>query len=321
MGSIGRRLKHGNILSIIWSSTQISGIIYREGRVKRIMKMKIFRIVTSLVILFGLAGLVGCQAQTQPVPEPVPSDPQAIQTMNVAVYYLKDKNNEMYLVREVHKVEKRVEVARAALHELISGNPLTSGATKVLPADTKILGIKIENGLATVDFSGEVLKANVGSTGEALGIASIVNTLTEFPTVQQVQFTVDGKAENGMGWWGHVGLYEQPFKRNLSAVYEPVIWVNSPIADQTIISPVRIKGNARIFEAMVSYRLRDADGNILAQGSTMAAAGAPERGDFEAQLSFTPASVGKGQLEVYEVSMKDGSEMNMVIVPVQWQSK
>jgi germination protein M len=283
--------------------------------------MKIFRVVTFLVILFGLAGLVGCQPQIQPVPEPVPSDPQVIQTMNVAVYYLKDKNNEMYLVREVHKVEKSVEVAQAALHELISGNPLTSGAIKVLPTDTKILGIKIENGLATVDFSGEVLKANVGSTGEALGIASIVNTLTEFPTVQQVQFTVDGKAENGLGWWGHVGLYEQPFKRNLSSVYEPVIWVIAPIADQTITSPVRIKGNARIFEAMVSYLLRDANGNILAQGSTMATAGAPDRGDFEAQLSFTPASVGKGQLEVYEESMKDGSEMNMVIIPVQWQSK
>ncbi len=287
--------------------------------------MKILRIILSLLIVFGMFGLVGCRSQPQPepqpVPGPVPSDPQAIQTMNVAVYYLKDNNNEMYLVREVHKVEKSAGVAKAALNELISGNPLTAGAIKVLPADTKILGIKIENGLATIDFSKEVLKANVGSTGEALGIASIVNTLTEFPTVEQVQFTVDGKAENGMDWWGHVGLYEQPFKRNLSSVYEPVIWVNAPIADQTITNPVIIKGNARIFEAMVSFRLRDADGNILAQGSTMATAGAPDRGDFEAQLSFTPTSVGKGQLEVYEVSMKDGSEMNMVIIPVQWKSE
>jgi hypothetical protein len=33
----------------------------------------------------------------------------------------------------------------------------------------------------------------------------------------------------------------------------------------------------------------------------MARAGAPDQGDFEAQLGFTPASVGKGQLEVFEV--------------------
>lgn len=53
----------------------------------------------------------------------------------------------------------------------------------------------------------------------------------------------------------------------------------------------------------------------------MATAGAPDRGDFEGQLSFTPASAGKGQLDVYEVSMKDGSEVNMIIIPVQWQGK
>jgi len=283
--------------------------------------MKIFRIVTSLLILFVLTLLTGCQSQNQPAQGPVPSDPAIPQTMEVAVYYLKDNNNEMYLVREVHKVEKSAGLAGAALNELISGNPLTTGAVKVLPIDTKILGIKIENGLATVDFSREVLKANVGSSGEALGIASIVNTLTEFPTVQLVQFTVDGKAENGMDWWGHVGLYEQPFERNLSLVYEPVIWVTAPVADQIITSPVMIRGNARVFEANVNFRLKDANGNILAQGYTTAAAGAPDRGDFNAELSYATASAGKGQLEIYEVSMKDGSDLNMVIVPVEWQSK
>lgn len=240
------------------------------------------------------------------------------ETMNIAVYYLKDNNNEMYLVREVHEVGKNVGVAQAALSELISGNPLTSGAFKVLPADTEILGIIIENGLATVDFSAEVLQANVGSSGEALGIASIVNTLTEFPTIEEVQFTVDGSAENAMEWWGHVGLYDQPFKRNLGSVYEPAIWVNNPIADQTVTSPITIRGNARVFEATVSFRLKDANGNVMAEGFTTAENGAPGRGDFEAILNFSPSSPGKGQLEVFEVSMEDGSDQNKVIIPVKW---
>lgn len=282
--------------------------------------MKTFRMVTSFLILFLFAGLVGCQSQTQPqpVPEPAPSKPQAKEKMEVAVYYLKDKNNEMYLVRELHKVEKSEGVAGVALNELISGTPLTPGAFKVLPADTKILGMKIENGLATVDFSKEVLKANVGSSGEVLGIASIVNTLTEFPTIKQVQFTVEGTVENGMDWWGHVGLSQQPFKRDLSSVYEPAIWVTAPVADETITSPVKIRGNARVFEATVSFRLKDANGKILAQGFTMAAAGAPERGDFEAELKFTPSATGKGQLEVFEESMKDRSDLHKVVIPVKW---
>lgn len=241
-----------------------------------------------------------------------------IETMNIAVYYLKASTNDMYLVREVHEVEKSVGVARAALSELISGTPLTSGAYRVLPPDTKILGITIENGIATVDFSAEVLNANVGASGEALGITSIVNTLTEFSTIQKVQFTVDGSVENGIDWWGHVGLSEQPFERNLSSVYEPIIWVNTPVANQTINSPLTIRGNALVFEATVSYRLKDTNGNILAQGFTMADSGAPDRGDFEAVLHFSPSSSGEGQLEVFEVSAKDGSDVNMVIIPVKW---
>lgn len=281
--------------------------------------MKFFRRVASFIIMFALAGVTGCQSQKQLVMEAEISASPSVENMDVAVYYLKDNNNEMYLVREVHKVPKSTGVARASLNELILGESVTPGAFKVLPKDTKILGIKIENGLATVDFSKEVLKANVGSSGEMLGIASMVNTLTEFPTIEKVKFTVEGKDNNAMDWWGHMGLYEQPFKRDLSFVYEPAIWVTSPVANQTVKNTFKIKGNARVFEAFVSFRLKDDHGNILAKGSTRAASGAPERGDFQAELSFRPSSAGKGQLEVFEESMKDGSPMNMVVIPVKWQ--
>ncbi len=270
-----------------------------------------------IILLLLLVGIMGCSVQE--TPEPPQSETPVVETMEVAVYYLKNSNNEMYLVREVHEVDKTEAVAQAALNELITGTPVSEGAINIFPADTKILGMKIEQGLATVDFSSEVLKANVGSSGEALGIASIVNTLTEFPTIERVEFTVDGEVDNGIDWWGHVGLYEQPFSRDLSAVYEPVIWVTAPVAEELIKSPVKIKGTARIFEATVSFHLKDADGEIIAQGFTTATEGAPARGEFEGELDFQPSKAGKGQLEVFEVSMKDGSELNKVIIPVEWK--
>ena len=278
---------------------------------KRLRKVPVF----VLVLLLGIL-LSGCNNQTE---QPDNSDQNdSAQTMEVAVYYLKGGNEDIYLVREVHQVEKTAEVALAALNELIKGEPLTQDAHRVLPEDTRILGINIDNGLATVDFSPEVLRANVGSSGEELGIASIVNTLTEFPTIQEVSFMVDGQVENAMDWWGHVGLYEQPFQRDLSNVFEPAIWVTSPVKDQVITSPVTIRGNARVFEATVSFRLKDAAGNVLAEGFTTAAEGAPGRGDFEGELAFKPEGSGQGQLEVFEVSMKDGSDRNKVIIPVEW---
>jgi len=242
----------------------------------------------------------------------------SMRTMNIAVYYIKSTADDMYLVREVHTVAKSLGIARAALNELISGTPLTEGATRVLPADTRILGLTIENNLATVNFSQEVLNANVGSTGEALGIASIVNTLTEFPTIERVQFFVEGSAANGMGWWGHVGLSEQPFTRNLTSVYAPAIWVTSPVPGQTITSTLHIQGMAQVFEAMVSYRLKDANGNIIVQSQTMSSDGAPAHGTFDVVLEYPPTTSANGTLEVYEVSMKDGSDLNVVVIPIEF---
>jgi|GEM_PF-723080 len=248
-------------------------------------------------------------------PSPAPQEPS---TMDIAVYYLKNSETDMYLVREVHTLPKSEGVARAALNELISGTPQTEGAFKVLNEKTQVLGINISDGTATVDFSKDVLIANVGSSAEALGIASIVNTLTEFPTIKRVQFTVEGSVDDAMDWWGHIGLSDQPFERDISMVYEPIIWLITPKPGQTVSSPLRIAGNALIFEATVSYRLTDSKGKVLAEGFTMADKGAPERGDFDVTIEFSPTSAGSGQLEVFEISMKDGSEVNKVTIPVVW---
>lgn len=270
-------------------------------------------VVLILVMLF----LAGCGTKvTPPQPEPAPPVPEKI---DVVVYYLKSSPTDFYLVREVHKLDKSSDLALTALNELVKGTPLSSGAYRVLPADTKVLGIKIDQGLATVDFSPEVLRANVGASGEALGITSIVNTLTELPNIQKVSFTVDGSVDKGLDWWGHVGLYEQPFSRDLSNVWEPAIWVTAPAAGQVVASPLKITGSARVFEATVSYRMKDANGNILATGFTTATEGAPGRGDFQGEMVFAPRSAGKGQLEVFWASPKDGSDQDVVVIPVEWK--
>jgi hypothetical protein len=198
--------------------------------------------------------------------------------LNLAVYYVKITDKDAYLVREVHQVTYTREVAKAAMEELIKGSPSTPGAARVLPPETNIKGISIKDGVASIDFSSDVLKANVGAAGEALGIQSIVNTLTEFPEIKQVSFLVEGKLdERTKDWWGHVGLYDQPFKRDVSTVYEPAIWVTSPQPGTKIGSPLKISGSARVFEAAVSARIIDSSDKELARGYTTASEGAPGR--------------------------------------------
>lgn len=98
----------------------------------------------------------------------------------------------------------------------------------------------------------------------------------------------------------------------------PLIIVNKPTMGDKISSPFTIQGSAIVFEANVNYRLRDKNNQVLAKGNVMASAGAPSRGTYSTSVSFTPSEVGAGWLEVFEVSAKDGSEINKVVIYVNW---
>ncbi|OAT86709.1 Gmad2 immunoglobulin-like domain-containing protein [Desulfotomaculum copahuensis] len=279
----------------------------------------LFLLVAS-VVLAGCGQTARPGGQKPPVGQsPAGQNTAQQQPLALPVYYLKSADGEEYLVREIHYVSNTGDPVTAALEKLIAGRPVTPGAARVLPPDTKILGVKISNGLATVNFSPEVLKANVGAEGEALGIQSIVDTLTEFPEIKAVSFEVNGKVDQRTkDWWGHVGLYEQPFHRDVSRVYEPAIWVTHPTTNQIAGVPLLIKGSARVFEGAVTARLLDDQGRELARGTATASSAAPGRGDFEIQLKFTPPPSGKGTLEVFSLSPRDGSEQNKVTIPVRW---
>lgn len=268
-------------------------------------------------------GISGCfngnKAATQSSPAPPKPVTQKETAINLAVYYVRFKENDTCLVREIHQVPYSEDGPKAAVNELINAGPKTEGAVRVLPPGTRLLGIKIIDGLATVNFSKEVLNSNVGAAGEALGIQSIVNTLTEFPQIKEVSFQVEGKVDSRTkDWWGHVGLYEQPFKRNLDKVFEPAIWITHPAAGQVAGVPLLVKGSAKASESVVTARLLDPNGKKIAEGSSTASRGIHGRGDFEIKLTFTPPGKGSGTLEVYRTSPKDGSPLDTVKVPIQW---
>ncbi|MDD4334481.1 MAG: Gmad2 immunoglobulin-like domain-containing protein [Desulfotomaculaceae bacterium] len=278
--------------------------------------------IVLLLVSFALAGCNTPEEKEKPgaTPGAQQGAKEPAQKLNLAVYYVKTTANDAYLVREIHQVSPTPDAHRVALEELINTHPVIPGAARVLPAATKVnsISISIKDGLATVDFSKEVLNANVGAAGEALGIQSIVNTLTEFPEIKKVSFMVEGKTDQAMDWWGHVGLYQQPFSRDLSNVYEPSIWVNSPQSGQKVSSPLEVSGSARVFEATVNIRLVDDTGKVIAESFTTASEGAPGRGEFKHALDFNAASPGQGELEVFWASPKDGKELDKVAIPVKW---
>ncbi len=92
------------------------------------------------------------------------------------------------------KTVSEEEVLLKVLEELIKG-PEDSKLARTIPTEVKVLNVKIDNGIAIVNFSEDMhTKHWGGAAGESMTINSIVNTLTEFDYIQQVKMTVEGRA-------------------------------------------------------------------------------------------------------------------------------
>lgn len=121
------------------------------------------------------------------------------QTIKVMLYFA-DPRGET-LVAEERIIPKVVGIGRETIEELINGpNPL-SGLQPTIPEGTFLNDINIRpDGLAIVDFSRELVTNLVGgSAAEELAVYSIVNTLTQFPSVQKVQLRIDGQNVKTIG--------------------------------------------------------------------------------------------------------------------------
>jgi hypothetical protein len=107
-------------------------------------------------------------------------------------------------------------------------------------------------------------------------------------------------------------------QNELRTVENANIVVFIPKENATLISPFDVEGKARVFENVVSLRLKDKVGKILFQGT--ADAQSPDVGEFglfQTEIEYTTSQV-KGTLEVFESSAKDGSDINKVIIPVKF---
>jgi len=129
--------------------------------------------------------------------------------------YFADSTEEK-LVAEERQIAKVEGIGRACIEELIKG-PEQAGLQSTLPATTQLLDINIKpDGLAIVDFNENLIKdLPATAKSEELAVYSIVNTLTQFPTVQKVEFRIEGKKVDTL--LGHVKI-EDNLTRNTSLI-------------------------------------------------------------------------------------------------------
>lgn len=91
--------------------------------------------------------------------------------------------------------------------------------------------------------------------------------------------------------------------------------VTSPKPDSLANGTVIVTGRARAFENIVSIRLKDADGKMIVDTFTTAeGADIGEFSKFNKTIHFSVPKTSAGTIEVFEVSPKDGAEINKVTI-------
>lgn len=110
------------------------------------------------------------------------------------LYFANEDALGLEVEERVVEVDSNQATEKAVLEQLIAG-PEEEGHYRTVPAETKIRDITITaDGICYVNLSQEfVSKHGGGTTGEALTIYSIVNSLCKLDGIDKVQFLVEGE--------------------------------------------------------------------------------------------------------------------------------
>jgi spore germination protein GerM len=186
------------------------------------LKSSKYGIVTMMFIL--LFSIAGCDSAGTAVDKKSSSDTQSSTeqqkksevkpdqtktTETIKVYFPNDEGTK--LIAESKKIKNSgADQYTETMNALLEGSK-DKKVVSIIPAGTKLRSVKVDKGIAYVDFSQELIKKfNGGSTGELMLVGSIVDTLTEYPEIKGVQILVEGKKVETIA--GHMDTSE-PLKR------------------------------------------------------------------------------------------------------------
>ena len=276
-----------------------------------------FLIVLAVATMLAL-GVAGCGVGESDGPTSSPTssptaEPTSGETITVLAFFLHGEK----LASAERRVPATQAVARAAMDALCGGvNDFerAAGLTSSVPVDTTVRGIALDEGTATVDLSREFASGG-GTLSMTSRVAQVVYTLTQFRTITAVEFELEGEPLDVLG--GEGLLLETPQRRSHWESFEPPIFVERPGIGAYLSSPFEIEGRATIFEGTVQIELLDEKNEVLVRTYATATRGAPERGAFRKHLTFT-TSASEGLLVAYEQSLKDGSRLDEVRIPVRF---
>lgn len=165
-------------------------------------------LLAFVLILLVFGGLIGRKywIKTHPVVPSVIEEGEEGSGLRDVVLYFGDPQGVVLLAetREIAGCQDVQSCLEETIQALIDG-PI-GDLVPILPTQTRLLAVTEQDGLATVDFSRELISGHPGgSVSEIFTAYGLANTLAEnFPYIRQIQVLVEG--EQVTSFKGHVDL-------------------------------------------------------------------------------------------------------------------
>jgi hypothetical protein len=208
-------------------------------------------------------------------------------------------------------------VDTAALQAVLRGptqQEAAAGVATQVPSGTQLLGLSIADGIATANLNDRFSLGQSSTFSQRTRLAQIVFALTQFPTVKGVRFELNGSPILTFDRKG--APVHRPSVRQDYEDLVPAILVDQPTVGERVSSPITVSGIADVFEATVSIRVLDQNGQVLTDTFATAACGTGCRGTYSKDVSYKVGTEQPGTVMLFEASAENGKMLNVVKIPV-----
>lgn len=174
-----------------------------------------FKKTIAVILAVFMLAIAGCSTDSGKSKGGADTPPAAEQQLKGEKYtvYRVPVSGEEYLIKEtaIYDAPEGENREMAALNAMITTQPADSKkAVNLFPEGTKVLGVKVEKGVAYVNFNKAFAKRGQGSYNERMMVNAVVCSLTDNKDITKVKFLVEGKPLDTLG---HMDMLD-PITRN-----------------------------------------------------------------------------------------------------------
>ena len=136
-----------------------------------------------------------------------------IQSGNVTIYFADEAGENLIEYHKKVDITNNVSLEQIVIESLIKG-PLREGYKATIPKDVIINKVSVKDGVCYLDLSQE-FNGSLDDIRSDLTIYSVVNSLVELPTINKVQFFINGEKQD---FYRETIEFSGLFERNLEII-------------------------------------------------------------------------------------------------------